>query len=147
MGASFSRCQDLLASVAETSGAIGYAELCCGEKSALTIAQIRNAEGEFVTPSAKSLGEVALAMESKMTSDFRVSLTNAPGKESYPIVSFTWFYVPVHPRDRQRNHAVSEYLSWVYGSGQEIAQVQGYTTLPPSVLQRVRAKLLTLADR
>ncbi len=147
VGASFSRCQDLLANVAATSGAIGYAELRCGEKSTLPIAQIRNAAGEFVTPSAKSLAEVALAMESKMTSDFRVSLTNAPGKESYPIVSFTWFYVPVHPQDRQRSHAVSEYLSWVYGSGQEIAQAQGYTTLPPSVLQKVRAKLLTLADK
>jgi phosphate transport system substrate-binding protein len=147
VGASFSRCQDLLANVAETSGAIGYAELRCGEKSTLPIAQIRNAAGEFVKPSTKSIGDVASAMESKMTNDFRVSLTNAPGKESYPIVSFTWFYVPVHPQDLQRSHAVNEYLSWVYGPGQEIAKAQGYTTLPPSVLQKVRAKLPALADR
>ena len=92
-------------------------------------------------PSTKSFGDTALAMESKITDDFLVSLTNAPGKESYPIVSFTWFYVPVHPEDLQRSHAVNEYLSWVYASGQEIAQAQGYASLPPSVLQKVRAKV------
>ena len=79
-----------------------------------------------------------------MTNDFRASLTNAPGKESYPIVSFTWFYVPVHPQDSQRSHAVKEYLSWVYASGQEIAQAQSYAALPPWVLEKVRAKVASL---
>jgi phosphate transport system substrate-binding protein len=144
VGTAFSRCQDLIANAAKTSGAIGYAELRCGEKSALSIARIRNAAGEFVKPSTKSISDVALAMESKMTDDFRVSLTNAPGKESYPIVSFTWFYVPVHPQDLQRSHALKEYLTWVYASGQEIAQAQGYATLPPSVLQKVRARVAAL---
>src|SRR3982074_1168275 len=80
VGEAFSRCQDLLANAAKTAGAIGYAELRCGEKSALSIARIRNAAGEFVKPSTKSISAVALAMESKMTDDFRVSLTNAPGR-------------------------------------------------------------------
>jgi phosphate transport system substrate-binding protein len=144
VGAAFSRCQDLLSNVAKTSGAIGYAELRCGEKSGLPIARIRNAVGEFVKPSTKSISDAALAMESTMTEDFRASLTNAPGKESYPIVSFTWFYVPAHPQDLQRSHAVKEYLSWVYASGQEIAQAQGYAPLPPSVLQKVRARVASL---
>jgi phosphate transport system substrate-binding protein len=144
VGAAFSRCQDMLATAAKTPGTIGYAELRCGENSGLSIARIRNAGGEFVKPSPKSISEVALAMESKMTDDFRTSLTNAPGKESYPIVSFTWFYVPAHPEDQQRSRAVKEYLSWVYASGQEIAQAQGYAPLPPSVLQKVRAKVASL---
>ncbi len=144
LGAAFSRCQDLLANAFQTSGAIGYAELRCGEKSGLSIARIRNAAGEFVKPSTKSISDVALAMESKMTDDFRASLTNAPGKESYPIVSFTWFYVPVHRQDLQRSRAVKEYLSWVYASGQEIAQAQGYVPLPPPVLQKVRATVASL---
>jgi phosphate transport system substrate-binding protein len=144
VGDAFSRCQDLLASAAKTAGAIGYAELRCGEKSGLSIARIRNAAGEFVKPSTKSISDVAMAMEPKMRDAFRVSLTNAPGKESYPIVSFTWFYVPEHPQDLQRSHAVNAYLSWVYASGQEIAQAQGYAPLPPSVLQKVRAKVAAL---
>lgn len=107
-------------------------------------AQIRNAAGEFAKPSTKSIRSVALEMESRMAADFRVSLTNAPGKESYPIVSFTWFYVAVHLQDLQRRLAVKEYLSWLYVSGQEIAQGQGYATLPPSVLQKVRARVVAL---
>src|SRR6266403_3402236 len=98
VGAAFSRCQDLLASAAQTPGAIAYAELRCGDKSGLSIARIRNAAGEFVKPSMKSIGDAAQAMDSKMTNDFRASLTNPPGKESYPIASFTWFYVPAHPQ-------------------------------------------------
>jgi phosphate transport system substrate-binding protein len=144
VGAAFSRCQDLLANASKTPGAIGYAELRCGEKSGLSIARIRNAAGEFVKPSTKNISDVASAMESEMVDDFRVSLTNAPGKESYPIVSFTWFYVPVHPQDQQRSHAVNEYLNWVYTSGQEIAQAQGYAPLPPSVLQKVRMRVAAL---
>jgi phosphate transport system substrate-binding protein len=144
VGTAFSRCQDMLANAAKTPGAIAYGEIRCGEKSGLSIARIRNAAGAFVTPSTQSIRDVASAMESKMTDNFRVSLTNAPGNESYPIVSFTWFYVPVHPKDTQRSHAVNEYLSWVYASGQEIAQAQGYATLPPSVLQKVRARVAAL---
>src|SRR3982075_1486881 len=144
VGAAFSRCEDLLANVSKTSGAIGYVELRCGEESGLSIALIRNAAGEFVKPSTKSISSAAMAMESIITDDFLVSLTNAPGKDSYPIVSFTWFYVPVHTQDLQRSHAVNEYLTWVYGSGQEIAQAQGYAALPPAVLQKARAKVAAL---
>jgi phosphate transport system substrate-binding protein len=145
IGSSFSRCQDLLEVLARTPGAIGYAELRCAEKSTLSIAAIRNAAGEFVIPSTNSIGEVAVAMDSKMINDFRVSLTNAPGKGSYPIVSFTWFYALLHPQDLQRSHAVNDYLTWIYGPGQEIARAHGYITLPPSVLQKVRAKVKALA--
>ena len=144
VGAAFSRCEDLLAGAANAPGSIGYAEIRCGEKSALPVARIRNPAGEFVKPSTQSISAAALAIESKMTGDFRASLTNAPGKESYPIVSFTWFYVPAHPQSAQRSHAVKEYLSWVYASGQEIAQAQGYAPLPQSVLQKVRAKVASL---
>ena len=144
VGTAFSICKDLLASAAKTPGAIGYADFHCGENSGLSVAQIRNAAGEFVKPSPRGLGAVAVAMESKMTEDLLLSLTNAPGKESYPIVSLTWFYVPVHRQDKQRGYAVKEYLNWVYASGQDIALAQGYAPLPSSVLQTVRAKVAAL---
>src|SRR5258707_3620800 len=73
VGVAFSRCQDLVASAAQTPGAIAYAELRCGDKSGLSVARIRNAAGEFVTPSMKSISDAALAMDSKMTNDFRTS--------------------------------------------------------------------------
>jgi phosphate transport system substrate-binding protein len=144
IGASYARTEDLLNSVRSTSGAIGYTELNWAEKSGLAIARIRNAAGEFVRPSVKSIAEAASALETKMTDDFRVSLTNAPGKDSYPITSFTWLYVPAAAPDAERGRAVAEYLRWVFSAGQEIARTKGYATLPSSVLTKVQAKTATI---
>ncbi len=79
-----------------------------------------------------------------MSNDFRVSLTNAPGKESYPISSFTWLYVPAVAKDSGRGSSVASYLKWVYTSGQKIAQEKGYAVLPPEVLEKVAQKAATI---
>jgi phosphate transport system substrate-binding protein len=92
----------------------------------------------------KSIAAAASALAGKMTEDFRVSLTNAPGKESYPISSFTWLYIPVAAPDAQRGRAVAEYLKWVFSSGQEIASARGYATLPAAVLAKVQARAATI---
>lgn len=144
VGASYARTEDLLNNVRSTSGAIGYTELNWAEKSGLSVARIRNAAGEFVKPSVKSIAEAASALASKMTDDFRVSLTNAPGRDSYPISSFTWLYVPAAASNAQRGRAVSGYLRWVFSAGQEIARSQGYATLPSAVLTKVQAKAETI---
>jgi phosphate transport system substrate-binding protein len=144
VGGAFKRSQDLLEKVKLTPGAIGYTELNLAEKSGARVASIRNAAGEFVKPSAKSIEAAATASGSKMGNDFRVSLTNAPGKESYPISSFTWFYVPVAAKDPLRGRTVADYLRWVYGPGQKIAQDEGYAPLPEDVLTKVMTKVATV---
>jgi phosphate transport system substrate-binding protein len=144
VGASCARTEDLLNSVRSTAGAIGYTELNWAEKSGLSIAQVRNAAGEFVRPSVKSIAEAASALTSKMTDDFRVSLTNAPGRDSYPISSFTWLYVPAAAANAERGRAVAGYLRWAFSAGQEIARSQGYATLPSAVLTKVQARAATI---
>jgi phosphate transport system substrate-binding protein len=143
-GSSAGRSQDLVDKVAATSGAIGYTELNLAERSSLKIASIRNADGEFVRPSAHTISAAALALGGKMTDDFRISLTNAPGKESYPISSFTWFYVPAVSKDSARGQAIAEYWKWVYSSGEKLAQEQGYPPLPGELLTKVAAKAATI---
>jgi phosphate transport system substrate-binding protein len=143
VGASILRAQDLLEQLKNSPGAIGYTESNWVEKSA-GMAAIKNAAGEFVKPNAKSIGEAASALESKMAQGFRVSLTNPPGKESYPIASFTWLYVPEHAAEPERGKAVNEFLQWIYGQGQEIARDRGYAPLPVSVLARVKEKAATV---
>jgi len=140
VGQAFQRSQDLVAKLRGTPGAIGYTELNIAAGSAVRIASIKNAAGEFVKPSAKSIAAAATASGGKMSSDFRVSLTNAPGKEIYPISSFTWLYVPAVAKDPGRGSSVASYLKWVYTSGQKIAQEKGYAILPPEVLEKVMAK-------
>ena len=131
---------EAVAKLRGTPGAIGYTELNIAAGSAVRIASIKNAAGEFVKPLARSIAAAATASGSKMNNDFRISLTNAPGKESYPISSFTWFYVPAVAKDPGRGSSVASYLKWVYTSGQKIAQEKGYATLPPEVLEKVIAK-------
>ncbi len=140
VGQAFQRSQDLVAKLRGTPGAIGYTELNIAAGSAVRIASIKNAAGEFVKPSAKSIAAAATASGSKMNNDFRVSLTNAPGKESYSISSFTWLYVPAVAKDPGRGSSVASYLKWVYTSGQKIAQEKGYAILPSEVLEKVMAK-------
>jgi phosphate transport system substrate-binding protein len=144
IGQAFQRSQDLIAKLRSTPGAIGYTELNLAVSSGARIASIKNAAGEFVKPSTRSIAAAASASGSKMSNDFRLSLTNAPGKESYPISSFTWIYVPVVAKEPGRGAAVASYLKWAYTSGQKIAQEQGYATLPDDVLEKVIAKALTV---
>jgi phosphate transport system substrate-binding protein len=144
VGQAFQRSQDLVAKLRSTPGAIGYTELNLAAGSAVRIASIKNAAGEFVKPSAKSIAAAATASSSKMNNDFRISLTNAPGKESYPISSFTWLYVPAIAKEPGRGSTVASYLKWVYTSGQKIAQERGYAILPPEVLEKAAAKAATV---
>jgi phosphate transport system substrate-binding protein len=144
VGQGFQRSQDLVAKLRGTPGAIGYTELNLAVGSAVRVATIKNAAGEFVKPSTKSIAAAASASDSEMSEDFRVSLTNAPGKESYPISSFTWLYVPAAAKDPARGSTVAGYLKWVYTIGQRIAQEKGYAILPPEVLGKVVAKSATI---
>ncbi len=144
VGTPVGRSEDMVAKVASTAGAIGYTELNIAEKASLQMASIRNEEGEFIRPSAHSISAAAKAMMGKTSTDFRISLTNAPGKESYPISSFTWFYVPAAAANAQRGRVIAEYLKWVYTDGEKIAQEQGYPPLPEELLAKVSARAATI---
>jgi phosphate transport system substrate-binding protein len=136
VGVSAARSQDMADKVRAASWSIGYTESNLAQKASLRMARIKNLAGEFVLPNTKSIS--AAVLESKMQNDLRASLTNSPGKESYPITSFTWLYVPVKSKDPERGRAVGAYLKWIYGEGQQIAQERGYATLP----ERLRAKVV-----
>ena len=140
IGASIARTPDMLNQLKITAGAIAYTEANWVEKTSSSAAEIKNADGEFVRPNAKTIGAAAAAEDAKYSQGFRVSVTNAPGKESYPSASFTWFYVPERANDPARGKAINEFLQWIYGKGQEIARDRGYAPLPASVLTKVKEK-------
>jgi phosphate transport system substrate-binding protein len=142
VGASANRAQDMAEMVRSTPWSIGYTELNLAEAASLHVARIRNAAGEFVLPTRKSIA--AAASESKIKNDFRISLTNAPGADSYPITSFTWLYVPAKSQDSERGSAIADYLRWVYSEGQRVAQERGYATLPNDLLSKVAASASTI---
>jgi phosphate transport system substrate-binding protein len=143
-GTTAGKADDMLDKVNATPGALGYTELNSAVKASLRMASIRNADGEFVKPSVRSIAAAAKAMTNTVTDNFRISLANASGKDSYPISSFTWFYVPAVAKDEQRGRAVTDYLKWVYTSGEKMAGEQGYPPLPEELLAKVTAKVRTI---
>ena len=145
VGTAASRGEDMLEKVKGTAGAIGYIELGFVEKdSSVGIGVVENSSGKFVGASHASIDAAYHASEKSIPTDFRASLTNASGAESYPIVSFTWLYVPVKPNDAVRAKALANYLEWVLGTGQMSAERHGYTPLPASLTPKVLAKVHTL---
>lgn len=127
--------------VRQTTGAIGYVELTYATRNGLDIGLVRNSEGEFVRASIDSVAAAAAAAVGKMPRDLRVSITNAPGRNVYPIASFTWLLVYERPGDRQRSRLMAEFVGWALGEGQALAPSLGYAPLPPSIVALVRETL------
>jgi phosphate transport system substrate-binding protein len=132
------RSEDMVNEVKATTGAIGYVELDYAVKSGLPIGLVQNAAGEFVKASPQTIS--AAVKDKTIPSDFRVSITNSPGKDAYPISSFTWLYIPETGKP-ERLRAMKSFLEWALHQGQEQAQRQGYTPLPSSLVAKVEMEL------
>ena len=132
------RSEDMVNSVRATTGAIGYVELDYAVKSGLPIGLVQNAAGEFVKASPQTIS--AAVKDKTIPSDFRVSITNSPGKDAYPISSFTWLYIPGSGKP-ERMRAMKNFLDWALRQGQEEAQRQGYTPLPLSLVAKVESRV------
>ncbi len=131
--------------VKQLTGAIGYVEMVYAISNGLPFAQIRNAAGNAVTPTLASVTEAAGSAEFPPDTDFRVSITNAPGASAYPIASFTWLLVHRDSPDAGKAAAIRDFLAWmVTPEAQQVAQDLQYAPLPPNVVELVSARLATL---
>jgi len=74
-----------------------------------------------------------------MPADFRVSITNAPGKNAYPIASFTYLLIPAHPTDANKEKVIKDFLNWMLNQGESQVSSLDYAPLPTSVADKVRA--------
>ncbi len=85
--------------------------------------------------------EACTVNEKSMPEDFKISMTNAAGKESYPMVSFTWIYVPTSGLPQTRSRALKDFWSWALTDGQEVAGRLGYAPLPPGIALKAQKTL------
>jgi phosphate transport system substrate-binding protein len=128
--------------VKQVEGAIGYVELIYALSNNMPYANIKNAKGKFVTPSLESVTAAASAAKLGPDTDFRVSITNAPGDEAYPIASFTWLLVHKDTKDAVKAKALKDFLSWmVTPEAQAMAKELKYAPLPDEVVKLVQARL------
>jgi phosphate transport system substrate-binding protein len=124
-------------SIRQLSGAIGYVELIYAVQNNISYGSVKNAAGNFVKASLESV-TAAAASAPKMPADFRVSITNAPGKDAYPISSFTWLLIPEQSKDAAKGKMLADFLSWMATDGQKLTAALSYSPLPDNVAQKVQ---------
>jgi phosphate transport system substrate-binding protein len=131
--------------VKQVEGALGYVELIYAISNNLPYAQIKNASGTFVEPSLESVTAAAAGAKLGKDTDFRVSITNPPGKDAYPIASFTWLLVKTDNKDAAKAKLVKDFLTWIITpEAQKMATELHYAPLPAEVVSLVQARLPTL---
>jgi len=121
-----------------TSFTIGYVELAYAFENKLPYAFLKNSAGSFVEPSIDSTSAAAAGAAKSMPADYRVSLVNQPGKDSYPIVGFTWLLVYQDQKDKVKGKKLAEFLNWELKQGQQMAGKLLYAPLPPNVATMVQ---------
>ena len=122
--------------VKQTPGAIGYVELIYALQNKMPYGSVQNLAGEFVRASTETVTNAASAASGKaMPADFRVSITNAPGHNVYPISSFTWLLFYEAPKDKVRARVMVDFMKWALTDGQKFAPELGYAPLPAPVVQ------------
>jgi len=133
--------EGVAALVTQTPGAIGYVELIFAIQTKSSYGSVQNMAGEFVKASVQSVTAAAAAAAGQMPADFRVSITNAPGKGVYPISSFTWLLLYESPKDKAQGKAMVDFMKWALSDGQQFASGLGYAPLPAEVVKLEMAAL------
>jgi len=130
--------------VKQTPGAIGYVELIYALQNKMSFADVKNANGKFVTPGFDSVTAAAAAMTKEIPDDFRVSIANGPGDKTYPISSFTWLLIPSQIADANKKKAITGFLTWMLADGQKDAQGLSYAPLPAAVVAKEKKQIATI---
>jgi phosphate transport system substrate-binding protein len=125
--------------VKQTPGALGYVELIYATQNKMPYAEVKNAAGEFMKPTLESI--TAALATANIPDDFRFSMTNAPGKDAYPIAGATWLLVYQQQKDAAKGKKLVEFLKWSLTDGEKMAKDLQYAPLPESVQQRVLTRI------
>ena len=131
--------EGVTALVRQTPDSIGYVELIYAANNKLPTATLRNADGQWVQADLKTV--TAAAASANMPPDFRVSITNASGADSYPIASFTYLLVYQHQKDPAKGKAIVDFINWMLHQGQKDAPALSYAPLPAGVVSAEESQL------
>ena len=132
--------------VKQTPGAVGYVELAYAKQNNLPIAAVRNKSGQFVPASVAAVTAAAAGVAKSLppTTDYRLSIVNAPGADSYPISSFTWILVYQKQGDATKGKKLVDFLNWALTDGEAEASSLDYAPLPSEMAANVKARVATI---
>lgn len=120
---------------------IGYVELIYALQNNLKYGNIKNQEGQYIAPSLETLTKAAEQSVAEIPDDLRQSITNAKGKDSYPISSYTYLLIYEKQKDAGKGKTLKEFLVWAMNDGEKFAKDLGYAPLPPSVVEKSLEKV------
>jgi phosphate transport system substrate-binding protein len=126
--------------IRQMQGGIGYIELIYAVQNKIDYGSVKNASGAFVKASLDSVTSAAASAKS-MPADFRVSITNAPGKDAYPISSFTWLLIPEKSKEAAKGKILADFLTWMVDDGQKMTADLTYAPLPGNVAEKVKGAI------
>jgi phosphate transport system substrate-binding protein len=126
--------------IRQLQGSIGYVELIYAVENKITYGSVKNVAGNFVKATLDGVTEAAASVKS-MPADFRVSITNAPGKTAYPISSFTWLLIPEQAKDAKKGKILADFLEWMVNEGQKMTSQLSYAPLPAGVAEKVKVAI------
>ena len=140
--------EGVAATVRQTSGAIGYVELGYAEQTGMPAGQVQNQSGVYITPNVQTVTAAAAGAMAAMqpTTDFRVSITNPPGADAYPVASFTWLLVRRNYPDAAKARELVKFIWWALTEGQAQAPKLGYAPLPKAMLPWIQARIATVVS-
>ncbi len=130
--------------IKQSVGAVGYIELAYAVKNHLPYALVKNKAGNFIEPNFKTVTAASDAASKNMPEDLRAMITNADGKDSYPISGFTWLLVYKDMKDKKKAEALVKFLKWAMEKGQVYAEELYYAPLPKSVIKLNEKKIKSL---
>jgi phosphate transport system substrate-binding protein len=130
--------------IRNTPGALGYIELSYAEKKKIAFGSVLNADGAFISASVSGIEEAASSLK-EIPADFRVSISNAVGKNAYPIASFSWVLVPNRPHDAATRKILMDFLAWAISDGQRFAQDLYYSPLPRDLTTKINSVIIAEA--
>src|ERR1700722_11797007 len=133
--------EGVMGTVKQTPNSIGYVELIYAIQNKMDYGAIKNAAGNFVKADFNTVSEAAAGAAKEMPADFRVSINNAPGKNAYPISTFTWLLIPDKIGDAAKKKSITDFLQWMMTTGQGDAQGLSYAPLPKQVVAKEQKQI------
>lgn len=130
--------------VKQSPNSIGYVELVYALQNKMVTGPVRNSAGNFIEASLSSVTAAAAGAVKNMPADFRVSITDAPGAQTYPIASFTWMLIPRSIPDKTKAAALKQFLQWSLTAGQNDSEALTYSKLPKEVVDKEAQAIGTL---
>jgi len=122
--------------VRQTPNSIGYVELVYAVQNKMAYGRVKNAAGNFAKADLAGVTAAAAGAAANMPDDFRVSITNAPGKDAYPVSSFTWLLIPTKIADANKKKAIVDFLTWMLNDGQKMTETLTFASLPKPVIAK-----------